>query len=204
MKKITAIAAIMIFFLTNTNAQNKEEFPRITFGAEWSFVASAFTAYHFNYFSPEGYRYNEMGSHAGFTGNGEGLLHVGYNVTERWNLSIYTGITGISNIHNAIPLSIRATHLFNADENGDRWFAFADAGTGISLKKDIQETATLKLGTGYRVSLSRDTKLDFHISLRCIYTHPDIYFENELISYRWINRNNALVAAVSVGMAVTF
>lgn len=204
MKRIAVIAVMLTLFLHDAEAQRQEDFPRITFGAEWSFVASAFTAYHFNYFSPDGYRYNETGSYAGLIGNGEGLLHVGYNVTESWNLSIYTGITGISDIHNAIPLSFRATHLFKARGNGDRWFAFVDAGTGLSLKKEVQETAALKLGTGYRVSLSRDTKVDFHISLRCIYTHPDIYFENERISYRWINRNNALVAAASVGMAVTF
>lgn len=204
MKKIIAIVILITGFLGSASAQNQEDFPRITFGAECSFVASAFTAYHFNYFSPDGYRYNETGYKAGLIGNAEGLLHVGYNVTERWNLSIYTGITGISDIHNAIPLSFRATHLFKARGNGDRWFTFADAGTGLSLKKEIQETATLKFGTGYRISLSRDTKLDFHVSMRCIYTHPNIYFENELISCRWINRNSALVAAASVGMAVTF
>jgi hypothetical protein len=88
--------------------------------------------------------------------------------------------------------------------NGDRWFAFADAGTGISIKKQVQEIAAVKIGVGYRVSLSMDTKLDFIAALRCTYTHPDIYFEHEIISQRWINRNDGVAVSASVGMAVTF
>lgn len=204
MKRIAAIGIMIMFFLTAARAQSREDYPRITYGAEWSFIASVFKAYHYNYFSPEGYRYDPRGANSGFTGNGEGLLHVGYNVTDNWNLALYAGFTGISDIHNAIPVSFRATRLFKPEKNGDRWFAFADAGTGISMKKQVQEIASLKLGGGYRVSLSRDTKLDFNVALRCTYTHPDIYFEHETINQRWINRNDALVAALSFGMAITF
>lgn len=204
MKKIAVISIMLVAFLTCAGAQSKEDFPRITFGAEWSFVASAFSAYHYNFFSPEGYRYDSKGAGAGLTSNGEALLHVGYNVTDSWNLAIYTGFTGISDIHNAIPVSFRATRLFKPGETGDRWFAFADAGTGVGIKKQLQEIALLKLGAGYRISLSRDTKLDFNAAIRCTYTHPEIIFENETISQRWINRNDAIVVSASVGMAVTF
>lgn len=204
MKRIAAIAILMTIFLSSASAQQKEDFPRITFGAEWSFVASVFSAYHYNYFSPDGYRMDPRGRSSGFVGNGEGLLHVGYNITENWNLALYAGFTGISDIHNAIPISFRATHLFTPASNGDRWFVFTDAGTGLGIKKHVQEIASLKLGTGYRVSLSRDTKLDFHLAMRCIYTHPEIYFEHETIAQRWINRNDAIVVSASLGMAVTF
>ena len=204
MKKLAGICTMLIVFLTCAEAQSREDIPRITYGAEWCYVASVFSAHHYNYFSPEGYRYDSKGAAAGFTSNGEALLHVGYNVTDSWNLAIYAGITGISDYHNAIPLSFRATRFFKQDMKGDRWFTFADAGTGISIKKQPQEIAVLKIGGGYRVSLSRDTKLDFNAALRCTYTHPDIYFEHEIISQRWINRNNAIVVSASLGMAVTF
>lgn len=204
MKRLAVISAILIAFVTSLAAQSREDFPRITYGAEWSYVGSVFSAYHYNFFSPEGYRYDTREAAAGFNSNGEALVHVGYNVSDKWNLAIYTGFTGISDIHNAIPLSFRATRLFEPNKNGDRWFTFADAGTGISVKKQSQEIAALKLGTGYRVSLSRDTKLDFNAAIRCTYTHPDIYFEHEIISHRWINRNDAIVVSASIGMAVTF
>ena len=204
MKRVAFICTLVFAFLTSAEAQTEDDFARITYGAEWSYVASAFSAYHYNYFSPEGYRYNSKGASLGFVGNGEGLLHVGYNVTDSWNLALYAGFTGISDIHNAVPISFRATRFFKQDMQGDRWFTFADAGTGISINKQPQEIAVLKIGGGYRISLSRDTKLDFNAAFRCTYTHPDIYFEHEIISQRWINRNNAIVVSASVGMAVTF
>ena len=204
MKRTVLIAAMFLVFMTDAGAQSRDSIPRITFGAEWSFVVSAFSAYHYNYFSPEGYRYDSKGSAAGLASNGEALLHVGYNISDSWNLALYAGFTGISDIHNAVPVSFRATRLFRPAMNGDRWFAFADAGTGISIKKQVQEIAALKLGGGYRVSLSMDTKLDFIAALRCTYTHPDIYFEHEIISQRWINRNDGVAVSASVGMAVTF
>ena len=204
MKKLAVICTIVLAFLTCAGAQSREDYPRITYGVEWNYVAAVFSAYHYNYFSPEGYRYNSKGTTTSFVNNGEALLHVGYNVTGNWNLAICTGITGISDFHNAIPLSFRVTRLLKPKTNGDRWFTFADAGSGISLKKQMQEIATLKLGGGYRVSLSRDTKLDFNAAIRCAYTHPDINYDYEIISQRWINRNDAIVVSATIGMAVTF
>ena len=195
---------MLVFFLDNAKAYAGEDIPRITLGAEWSGAAAFFTAYHFNYFSPDGYRYDQRGVETGPTFNGEVLVHVGYNLNEKWNLALYTGFTGISRIHNAIPISFRATRLFKSNKFGDRWLAFADAGTGFSLKEQIQEILAFKLGSGYRISLSRDSKLDLLFSVRCTYTHPEIYFEHEPISSKWTNRNDALIVSGSVGMSITF
>lgn len=204
MKGRAVISIMLILFLNIAAAHAQEDKPRITFGAEWSGVATFYTAYHFNYFSPDGYRYNQRGVETDPVFNGEGLLHVGYNVNEKLNIAIYTGLTGISRIHNAIPLSFRVTRLFKQNRYGDRWLTFVDIGTGFSLKEQVQEIAALKLGTGYRFSLSRDSKIDLLIAARCTYTHPEIYFEHEPINQRWTNRNDAIIASASVGIALTF
>ena len=204
MSRIAVISIMIMLFLSTAQMHAREDIARITFGAEWSGTAAIFTAYHFNYFSPDGYRYNQEGTETGPTFNGESLLHMGYNVNDNWNLGIYTGFTGISRIHNAIPLSFRATRLFRSNKYGDRWLAFADAGTGFSLKKHIQEIYALKFGSGYRFSLSRDSKIDLLVAAKCTYTHPEIYFEHEPISLRWTNRNDAIVVSGSVGISVTF
>ena len=204
MRKIAIIATALLSFLSTASARAQDGLPKLTFGAEWSCTASFFTAYHFNYFSPDGYRCDQKELELEPTLNGEGLVHVGYDVNEKWNLALYTGFTGISKMHNAIPLSFRATRMFTPNMHGDRWLAFADAGTGLSLKRNVREMFAVKLGSGYRFSLSRDSKLDFLASARCTYTHPEIYFEQEPISQRWINRNDALVVSVAVGMSVTF
>jgi hypothetical protein len=204
MKRLAIISTMLFVFLTGAKAQPSEDYPRITYGAEWSYVASGFSAYHYNYFSPEGYRYNSKGASPRFVGNGEGLLHVGYNVTDSWNLAVYAGFTGIADIHNAIPVSFRATRFFRQDMKGDRWFTFADAGTGISIKKHPQEVVALKIGGGYRVSLSRDTKLDFIASFRLACTHPQILDGEDIITLEWTNRNLALLRSITLGMSITF
>ena len=204
MKRIAVISMILMLFLSTDPTYAQDDIPRITFGAEWSGSATLYTVYHFNYFSPDGYRYNQRGIETEPSLNGEGLLHVGYNVNEKWNLAIYTGFTGISKIHNAIPISFRATRMFRSNKHGDRWLAFADAGTGFSLKEQIQEIYIMKFGSGYRFSLSRDSKIDLLVAVRCAYTHPEIYFEHEPISQRWINTNDALVVSGSIGMGITF
>ena len=131
MKGKAVISMIFMIFLNIAAAFAQEDTRRITFGAEWSGSAVFYTAYHLNYFSPDGYRYNQRGVETEPAFNGEVLLHVGYNLKDRWNLALYTGFTGISKIHNAVPVSFRATRMFKSNRHGDRWLAFADAGTGF-------------------------------------------------------------------------
>jgi hypothetical protein len=99
---------------------------------------------------------------------------------------------------------LRATRYFKENGNGDRWLAYIDVGSGVSIKKHPQELLTGKLGTGYRLSLSEKTKLDVLASLRMTYAHSNIEFENTQISYERINRNNMYGYALSVGLSLTF
>jgi hypothetical protein len=63
---------------------------------------------------------------------------------------------------------------------------------------------TGKAGCGYRLSLSRDTKLDFIAAWRILLTHPDIYYYGMEVSPGRINRNNAYISAISFGIALSF
>ena len=96
------------------------------------------------------------------------------------------------------------TGQFRSDNHGDRWFAFVDAGSGISIKKEPQETVTGKVGGGYRVEMSRRVKLDFIGSIRINYTHCDIYDGDYRIEMKDVNRNNAYACGLTLGMALTF
>jgi len=199
---------ILIFNIFNINVYAQEviepTYPKFTFGAEWGCQATFFEGYDFNYFVPEGYRVDEEGINLRFNNNADMYFHVGYNINERMNISLYMGYAGLGDIHNAIPVSIRFTRYFGKDHMKDRWFAFGDIGSGISIKIPVQEIAAGKIGAGYRISLSRDTKLDFHASVRASYTHPEIIYDGTLIPNDRINRNNAYLCAISLGMAVVF
>ena len=176
---------------------------RFTFGAEWGYVGTFYSGYHYNFFAPEGYRADPRGYGFGYEGNGELYLHAGYDIGEKSNLSVYMGFSAFGDQHHTIPLSIRYTRYYKSNTIGDRWFSFIDLGSGISIKEKPQEILTGKLGGGYRISLSNDVKLDFIVSLRSVLTHPDIDYYGTKIPSENINRNNAYASAISVGMALT-
>ena len=202
MRKLLIFLTILTFSFRTVAQEN--DFPRVTFGAEWSGICTILSGYHNNYFSDDGYRFNDKGLNQHPFLNGEALFHVGYNLNQYWNLSLYTGITGMADIHNAIPVSLRMSRYFGDNPLKDRWFAFAEAGTGIGLKHQIQEIATGKLGGGYRLSLSRRGKLDLNAAMRCGYGHYQIYNNGKIVRLEQTRINNAFIVALSVGISVVF
>lgn len=203
MRRLSIISLLMALALT-VSAQERHWKSRVTFGVEWGYVATYNSGYHYNFFAPEGFRVNPSGNSFTFISNAETYLHIGYGITEDWNISLYAGYAGIADFHHAVPVSIRGTRFFGRNSLGDRWFTFMDLGSGICLKNDPQTLLCGKIGGGYRISLSKDTSLDFIMTLRTALGHPEIDFYGEKIPNDKINRNNAYANAISFGMAVTF
>lgn len=203
MKKTLAILLIITAFNINVKAQ-KDIDSRFVIGVEWGYIATIFTGYHYNFFAPEGYRVDDYGSSFGYNSNADMYIFAGHEIGKSWELSAYVGYAGVGDYHETIPVSIRATHFFGEDQYADRWFAFIDAGSGISLKMPVQEILTGKIGGGYRVALSRDTSLNFIFSARMTYTHPQITYDKQPIESDRINRNNAYLSALSAGLSLSF
>lgn len=204
MKRIAAYILLFLLPVMSLAEERQNSARRITFGAEWGYVFTFCRGYHYNFFSPDGWRVNETDVSMCNFSNAEINFHVGYNFSEKWNLSAYAGFTAIQDTDYCVPVSLRATRYFNPNRKGDRWLSFIDLGSGISIKKHPQEILTAKIGTGYRISLSERTKLDFLASLRMNYTHSNIIFDNTEIQYDRINRNNIYGCALSVGASLTF
>lgn len=203
MKRALAIFLVICVSSVVAGAQEKA-FPRLTFGAEWGYVGVFHSGYHHNFFAPEGYRVNTDSHALTFCNNAEAYFHIGYNLNESWNISFYAGLAGVEKYDKVIPLSIRGTRYFGEDPDSDRWFTFLDLGSGVIIKQHPQEILVGKIGGGYRLSLSRHTKLDFLVNLRTTYTHPQIEYYGKEIPYDRINRNNAYVSAISFDIAITF
>ena len=203
MKKILLI---LLSFLLGTVHCPAVEKPsgRLTYGIEWAYVGVFYSGYHYNFFAPEGYRVDPRGYIFQYDTNGEAFCHVGYNITDKVNLALYFGVSAFKDHHATLPLSLRVTGFLKDNPIQDRWFWFFDAGTGISIKKKPEEIYNGKFGWGYRLSLSRTTKLDIHLSLRSSYTHPDIYYYGTEIETERINRSNACLSAFALGMSITF
>lgn len=206
MKKFSCIVLIICSFNLNVKGQTEkhENFSRLSFGAEWSYQCAVHYNTWYNFFSNDGYRVSRSEDKLGLWHNAEALLHVGYNFNSHWNLSLYTGLTGLADIHNAASISLRGSYYFGEDVLKDRWMTFMDFGTGISFKNEPQEIWTGKVGGGYRITLSRDTKLDFIAALRLACTHPQIVDGEDKISLEWTNRNLAFLQSFSLGMSITF
>lgn len=203
MKRLCIILFLLISVRASLVAQEKS-YPRITFGAEWGYIGVFYSGYHYNFFAPEGYRVDPRGHEFKYDSNAEVYLHVGYNINEKYNVSLYAGFSAVEDYHHTLPVSLRLTRFYGASHMDDRWLTFVDLGSGLSLKKNPQEILTAKVGGGYRLSLSRNTKLDIIFSLRSVLTHPDItYYDTEIDRSR-INRNNAYLSAASLGLALTF
>ncbi len=206
MKRLLVILLTISAFNFYVCAQERGEKPlsRLTYGLEWGYVATMYNGYHYNFFAPEGYRVDTPVSSFDYISNADMYLHVGYNLNTKWNLSLYVGYEGIADMHKAVPVSLRMTRYFGSDAAADRWFSFVDLGSGICIKQHPQEILTGKLGGGYRLALNRNAGLDFIVSARFIYTHPEIIYDKQPIPINRINRNNAYIGALSIGMALTF
>lgn len=202
MRKLMLILLMFsALFTLKSNAQ-ETSFPRFTFGSEWSYISTVHSIWHYNFFSPEGYRVDMKGSETKYTANGEAYINAGYNFNEHWNIAMYIGIAGIGNIHKAVPFSFRGTYYFGDNPLSDRWFTYIEAGSGISLKIPPQEIFACKAGGGYRISLSRHSKLDFMLALKVTYTHPEIIYDEIRIDPQRINKNGMIMTSVSLGMAI--
>lgn len=203
MKKALTILFLVCASYFTADAQDNGH-KRFTFGAEWGWSAVFHSGYHYNFFAPEGFRLNPSGSSLTFATDAEAYLHAGFDINRFWNISLYAGLAGVEDYDLVVPLSVRGTRFFGDDPQSDRWFAFLDCGTGVVIKPDPQEIFVGKIGGGYRISLSRNVKLDIMMNLRTTYTHPRIYYYGKEIPYDRINRNNAYVSAIAFDLALTF
>lgn len=207
MKKIKL--TILCILLCCTASAARPGYPGFTFGAEWSYVATVLSYRHYNFISTDGQRVNQKKLYSGIHSNGQILLHGGYNFSRHFNLSLYTGYSGINKSESMIPVSLRGTFLLGRDPLANRGLVYLDIGTGINgLPDEARLSLSGKIGGGYRVSLSKCTKLDFLVSLQSIFTRPDVYEHNagetQYVTEDRLRRNNAFYFAPTFGIGLTF
>ena len=169
------------------------------------YISITYSSYEYHYFkNNEGGREIVDKGDFMYDSDSEFALHCGYDFNNYWNLSLYAGYTGLGRFHKAVPVSIRATRYFGDNPLNDRWFAFLDLGSGISIKDKPEEIISGKIGGGYRLSLSRRTKLDFLFSLRAVHTHPDIRIYDDAAIPENVYRNEGVITSLGIGIGFTF
>ena len=141
---------ILLLSLIPLGVRAETNLPRLTFGAEWGYIGTFYSGYHYNFYAPEGYRVDPRGYEFTYDSNAEAYLHVGYNLNEQYNIALYMGISAIQDYHHTLPISIRLTRFYGDGHMKDRIFTFIDLGSGICIKRQPQEILTAKAGGGYR------------------------------------------------------
>ena len=183
---------------------HEESIKKFTFGAECTYSATLYS-FEYHYFkNNDGAREEIVSGSFLYDSDSEFALHCGYNFNNYWNLSLYAGYTGIGKFHKAVPISVRATRYFGENPLKDRWFTFIDLGSGLSVKSYPEEIITGKIGGGYRLSLSRRTKIDFLLSVRAVHTHPDISIYDHAAVRENIYTNSGVVTSLTLGIGITF
>ena len=185
----------------------KRTWPRFTFGIESSYVLTFMNRSHFNFISADGGRRDVKSFSAGLWSNGQFLVHGGVNLTEKVNISLYTGYGGIFVRERMVPVSVRVSWFYGRDPMKNRWIAFCGLGAGFNDFSDLSRiSAEGKLGCGYRISLNRSAKLDFLLAFQEVFTHPRAY-ESDAGNYvpvERLRRNNAFISAFTFGFALVF
>ena len=204
MKKFLLIQILMLIQLSLYAEGKGVSDDRITFGVEWNYIASLHCGIHHNFYAQEGYRVNLNDSSFGYVSNGEVSLFCGYDFRPDWNISLHAGYAGVYDLSKVVPISVRVTKYYKANEKGDRWFGYIDGGSGVCLKKDPQAIGVGKIGGGYRIALSKDTSLDLIAACRVSFLHPSVIYEGYEVPSEKINRNNAYVSALSFGISISF
>lgn len=175
---------------------------RFTYGVEWGYLTTFNVAYHRNYDSVEGFRINSRSFEWMFRGNGEVLAHIGCDIGRRFNLSVYSGYSGLITAR-FIPLSLRGTCLVGKNPDLPGWLVFLDAGCNFGTDDD-EIGVCWKLGTGYRLPLSRRIRLDLLAGLRVAYADVQFSDEHGPVPADRIRRNNNFATAIELGISLAF
>lgn len=179
----------------------KREYPLMTFGIEYGYIAQFHVYSHFNYVPTNGgYREDFRDYSFSYNTNGQVLAHFGFNAFENLNVSLYGGYQGISRKQRIFPIMMRATVLFGKHDDPGRWFSFIGGGIGLKGSKKMFGNAILAdTGFGYRLNLTREIKLDLQLGLTGTYWHPNTFSES--IDVR---RSNEVLLGTKLGVGLCF
>lgn len=177
MRRISFLLPLLLILLCSTTARAGQIygptfFDRMSFGVEWGYSQQFYQFRHYNIISEEGFRINETTSGLVFCPNGILMGSIGYDVTDKLNISVLGGYSGMTSGQRMIPLLLRV-YVAGHPLRGDGFFTFADG--GLALKPMHGEAPYLvDIGEGYRVSLTPFCSIDLMMSFRALFDTPPV------------------------------
>lgn len=209
MKKFLLISTMILLSLGLSARGRGSQFARkMQFGVEWGYTQTYYKFHHYNIVSAEGYRINEDTDGFFFHPNGSLLANLGYDLTDRLNIAVYSGYLGLADNCRVFPISLRASIFPHNNMYDDGFFSYLEGGVGFRVPTLEKHEAAyfISAGEAYRIKLTPYCNLDFLLSLRLCFDRPMIPNPdgNGYVSRHNIRRNSARYHALSFSIALNF
>lgn len=146
---------------------------RFSYGLEWSYTSTFLRSWQYNFICNEGYRIIDQDESWRYFSNGSIIANAGADLGRSFNLSVYSGLSGVYFKRWMIPVELRLRYCpTGMHNNGLICFAGASAMFPTSVRRETCFAAGL--GAGYRVAIFRNISIDLLISAHLVTDHDQI------------------------------
>lgn len=210
MRKHLSILIVLLFSTTILEAKLPDTWFMRHFkvGVEWGYSETFYKYRHYNIVSDEGYRIDEASRGFYFFPNGQLSFRVSYDVTDKFSLSLGTGMSGTGDDCRLYPVTLRLG-FFPHTTLSDGFFTFIEGGLGIPAPLDNEQeskAAVGYVGEGYRLALAPHCFLDLMIKLQYLYNRPliDAQDGQGYVPESSIRQNMAGYCSIGISAALSF
>ena len=203
MKKFI-LTALLLVFLPFAKA-GAGGFPHISYGLEWGYTGTFLRSWQYNYICSEGFRIVDSDEAWRYFSNGIVLVNVGVDLGDKFNLSVYSGLSGVYFRRWMIPLEGRVRFCPSGlDNTGFICYMGAGAMFPTSVRRETSFGA--KMGAGYRVAVFRKISVDFMLSAHFTTDHDNITDPDtkHYVPTLDITKNASQYTALCVSAAINF
>lgn len=204
MKRLYTIVFLLLF-CNLAAARPPEGRGFMRWGAEWGYGTSFYRYWNHNYMDPDLGRIFDSDEDFSLSANGYILLSAGADILPWLNISLYSGLMGISYGRQVVPLAIRA-NFFPKGANNDGLLLLAGTGIGFSDYFSKVPAHFANIGSGWRVAMNKRWDMDFTLQLRVCGDKPPIWDadRNAYVNESDIRGNIAVYCSIEFGIAISF
>ena len=179
--------------------------PRFSYGLEWGYTGTFLNTWQENYIYSSGSRIVDNSGVWRYFSNGSLLACAGLDLTEKLNLSLYSGIHGVYFKRRMVPLELRARWCPSGLE-GNGLVTCLGAAAMFPTAAIYSVSPRINAGAGYRVNVYKSICVDFLLSFAVSGDHRSIIDPDTStpVPEEDITRNTAQYWGISFSVALNF
>ena len=201
MKKLSALLILIIAASLQLTARA----PRLSFGLEWGYTGTFLKTWQYNYIYSSGSRIIENDHLWRYFSNGTVMGCAGLDLSEKVNVSAYSGLLGVYARRWMVPVELRARWCPRGlQEDGPIMHVGAAATFPTSTL--YETSARVSAGGGYRFKVYKSISLDFLASFTLCGDHEPIVDSDtqEYVPTMNITTNLAEYWGINFAVALNF